>query len=131
MEFRRGALPSSRPPRSPLPSCSPRIATIPYTLADGVDIGGSWTDARHVVHRHSYPSVAGYDLSTGWGTPTCGLIDQLSNSMPLTKDTTFSSLELTISTGKDNLEPWSEATAVISLANGSTLPQVTLKQQDA
>ena len=23
------------------------------------------------------PAVAGYDLSTGWGSPTCGLIDQL------------------------------------------------------
>ena len=37
--------------------------------ADVTTCGGGGTSA---------PAVKGYDLSTGWGTPTCGLIDQLS-----------------------------------------------------
>jgi hypothetical protein len=36
---------------------------------DTLTCGGGGTSA---------PAVKGYDLATGWGTPTCGLIDQLS-----------------------------------------------------
>jgi subtilase family serine protease len=43
------------------------------------DVIGNSTDATTCGGSgSSAPAVAGYDLSTGWGSPKCGLIDQLS-----------------------------------------------------
>ncbi len=41
------------------------------------DISGNSTDVSCGLTGQSAPAVAGYDLATGWGTPKCGLIDQL------------------------------------------------------
>lgn len=43
------------------------------------DIAANSTDsATCPFSGHSAPAVSGYDLATGWGSPKCGLIDQLS-----------------------------------------------------
>ena len=75
----------------------------------------------------TFNAVAGYDLATGWGTPACGLINQLGSITP-TVPATFGLLELLISTGGDDLRGDSSATADL-IAPGASLPfqTVTLK----
>jgi hypothetical protein len=71
-----------------------------------------------------YKSVAGYDMSTGWGSPTCGLIHQLATTTPYTSTQPNPYLDFLITTGHDDLNRNSSATAVIQLVNGksATLP---------
>jgi hypothetical protein len=97
-----------------------------HDIADGADIGA--IQKLPVPHKiHTFPSVAGYDLSTGWGTPTCQLISQLSTATPLTMNTTFAGVELLISTGQDNIRSDSEAKADIQLPSGSTPASLTVQ----
>ena len=42
------------------------------------DIIGNSSSTICAFTGQSAPAVAGYDLATGWGSPTCGLVDQLS-----------------------------------------------------
>lgn len=60
-----------------------------------------------------FPSVAGYDLVTGWGTPTCQLINQLSSTTPLSPQTDLTEAQIQITTGKDDLRQNSAATAEV------------------
>jgi hypothetical protein len=60
-----------------------------------------------------FKSVPGYDLVTGWGTPTCGLLTQVSTNNPLTPQTILTNGVLQITTGKDDLRTDSAATAKI------------------
>ena len=73
-----------------------------------------------------FRAVQGYDLVTGWGTPTCNLLTQLATQTPLTDTTPLVELEFIIGTGHDNLEKYSELTADILLPDGVTTEQVTL-----
>jgi hypothetical protein len=52
---------------------APNLYTTGFNdIADGV--------SNAFMGAPGFTSVAGYDLSTGWGTPTCGLITQLSST---------------------------------------------------
>jgi len=70
-------------------------------IADGVSNGG-------------FMSVAGYDLATGWGSPKCGLITQLSSNTPLTA-AGFSELQIHIQNGDDGIRDDSEASVDVFL----------------
>jgi hypothetical protein len=60
-------------------------------VSNGIGQGGS-----------GFRSVAGYDLCTGWGTPTCALINQLSSSTPLTPNQPLSLIRFIVTTGNDD-----------------------------
>jgi hypothetical protein len=47
-------------------------------------------------------AVPGYDLVTGWGSPTCQLVSQLATITPLTLNTPLSLIRFTVVTGDDN-----------------------------
>jgi len=77
----------------------------------------------------AFTSVAGYDLCTGWGTPTGGLIAQLSSQTPLTPNQPLSLIRFVITTGAADLGGGlhgSGATATVALKNGDTFT-LTLK----
>jgi hypothetical protein len=60
-----------------------------------------------------FPAVSGYDLQTGWGTPTCGLIGQVSTDTPLAPQTLLTEVQIDITTGKDDLRGDSAASALV------------------
>jgi hypothetical protein len=74
--------------------------------------GGSCTCPPTTVFP-GFPAVAGYDLVTGWGTPTCQLINQLSSTTPLSPQTLLTQAQIQITTGKDDLRQNSAATAEV------------------
>lgn len=87
-------------------------------VSNGVGGGGS-----------GHATVAGYDLCTGWGTPTCALINQLSSSTPLTPNQPLTLIRFVITTGNDDLGGGlhgSSATADVLLPDGGTFT-VTLR----
>ena len=53
---------------------------------------------------HGFTSVAGYNLTTGWGSPKTGLIDQLSSPTPLSPNTALGNIGITITTGPQGLQ---------------------------
>jgi hypothetical protein len=78
------------------------LSTDLYTVCfndvqDGVGNGNGWNSAT------GFSSVKGYDLTTGWGSPTCGLIQQLSTVTPLTPNQPLDLIRFVFSTGHDNL----------------------------
>ena len=66
-------------------------------IQDGVSNANGWGTA------YGFKSVTGYDLTTGWGSPTCGLIQQLSTVTPLTPNQPLDLIRFVFSTGHDNL----------------------------
>jgi hypothetical protein len=66
-------------------------------VTDGVTNANGWGSAS------GFKSVKGYDLTTGWGSPTCGLIQQLSTLTPLTPNQPADLIRFVISTGDDDL----------------------------
>ncbi len=62
-------------------------------------------------------SVPGFDLDTGWGTPTCGLIEQLSTLTPLSA---YEEMELDIG-ALSNVRQDSDVRADIYAADNATL----------
>jgi hypothetical protein len=77
----------------------------------------------------AFTAVSGYDLCTGWGTPTGALINQLSSQTPLTNNQPLTLIRFIITTGGADLGGGlhgSGATATVSLKNGDTFT-VTLK----
>jgi hypothetical protein len=54
------------------------LNTATYATSFNDIIGNSTDSTTCGGSGSSAPAVKGYDLSTGWGSPTCGLIDQLS-----------------------------------------------------
>jgi hypothetical protein len=73
-----------------------------------------------------FSAVAGYDLVSGWGTPTCNLLTQLASPAPLTDTTPLVELEFIIGTGDDDLRNHSVLTADILLPDGITHLTTTL-----
>lgn len=87
-------------------------------VSNGVGGGGS-----------GFNSVAGYDLCTGWGTPTCGLINQLSSPTPLTPNQPLALIRFVVTTGNDDAGGGlhgSSQTADVSLPGGGVFT-VTLR----
>ncbi len=75
-----------------------------HDIADGVNNQGD--DAVTTFPNNQglgHASVVGYDLTTGWGSPTCGLLDLISSSTPLSPQVTFSSLVAHVSSGTDGV----------------------------
>jgi len=68
-----------------------------------------------------FAPVVGYDLATGSGSPTCGLINQLGISTPLQPNQPLQFLEFLITTGHDNPRSDSAASAVITFKTGQTI----------
>ena len=69
-------------------------------------------------------SVAGYDLVTGWGTPTGALINQLSSTTPLTPNQPLSLIRFIVTTGDDDAGGGlhgSSQTATVFLFDGGTI----------
>ena len=50
-----------------------------------------------------FKTVSGYDLCTGWGSPTAALIDQLATLKPLTPNQPLGLIRFVIKTGGDGL----------------------------
>lgn len=94
-----------------------------FDIADGVSNGGCGGGGA------GHSSVTGYDLCTGWGTPTGALINQLGSNTPLTPNQPLTLIRFIISTGGADLGGGlhgSGATATVTLKNGGTF-SVTLK----
>jgi kumamolisin len=72
-----------------------------------------------------FTAVAGYDLVTGLGSPKCALIEQLASDTP-TGSPAFSQIQLTISTGNDNLGDHGSGAIAELYAPGATTPFQTL-----
>jgi len=96
-------------------------------VQDGVSNANGWGSAS------GFKSVKGYDLATGWGSPTCGLIQQLSTLTPLTPNQPLDLIRFVISTGGDDLRDnhccgcgGTGLTATVLLQDGSSF-SVTLK----
>jgi hypothetical protein len=76
-----------------------------------------------------FSAVPGYDLVTGWGSPTCQLINQLATLTPLDPNTPLSLIRFTIVTGNDDAGGGlhgSSQTADVLLQDGSSFT-VTLR----
>lgn len=76
-----------------------------------------------------FTSVAGYDLTTGWGTPTCQLLNQLAIPTPLTPNIPLDLIRFVIKTGNDDMGGGlhgSSGTADILLQGGGSFT-VTLR----
>ena len=84
----------------------------PYSL--------SFIDVADGVSTGTFSSVAGYDLATGWGTPTCGLINQLA-STPSQNPQTFQLMQVHISNGGDGIRDDSTGLVTVFL-NGAIQP---------
>jgi hypothetical protein len=95
-------------------------ATTFHDVADGVSNFDGFAIGK--------TSVPGYDLTTGWGTPTCALIQQLASSSPLTPATILTEGELEIVTGKDDLRSDSLAQVDV-LFQGQTTPVTFLLKE--
>jgi hypothetical protein len=67
------------------------------------DIQDNLSNANGWGSATGFQSVKGYDLATGWGTPTCGLIQQLSTLTPLGPNQPLDLIRFVISTGNDDL----------------------------
>jgi hypothetical protein len=72
---------------------------------------------------NGFNAVVGYDLVTGWGSPTCKLVTQLATKTPLTDETPLDLIEITIVTGGDDLgggANGSSATVDVLLQDGTS-----------
>jgi hypothetical protein len=68
-----------------------------------------------------YTAVPGYDMATGWGSPTCNLVLQLGTSTPYTSHQPLSHLDLILITGGDDLRNDSTGTITINFQNGQSI----------
>jgi hypothetical protein len=77
-------------------------------------------------------AVPGYDLVTGWGSPTCQLVSQLATVTPLTLNTPLAEIRFTIVTGDDDAgggQNGSTQTADVLLQDGTSFT-VTLRNSN-
>ena len=96
-------------------------------VADGVT-NGPFT----LIGFTGYPSIAGYDLATGWGSPTCALLTQLATPTPLAPHTPFSYVQVLIASGASPRgngigEPGSAASVDIDFKDGTHMVSIMLK----
>jgi hypothetical protein len=69
-----------------------------------------------------FTAVAGYDLTSGWGTPRCGLIAQLASPAPL-NPATFTLVQIHVNNGDDGIRDNSIASYTINFNGG--IPPIT------
>ena len=84
-----------------------------HDIADGVTNGP--------FGNGGYPSVPGYDLATGLGSPTCNLAYQLATTTPLTPNTPLYWVDFVVTTGGDDLRDNSGAFAAITFHGGAQI----------
>jgi hypothetical protein len=79
-------------------------------------------------------AVAGYDLVTGWGSPTCQLVSQLATVTPLTLNTPLSLIRFTVVTGDDDAgggQNGSTQTADVLLQDGTSFTETLRNSNEA
>jgi Pro-kumamolisin, activation domain len=67
-----------------------------------------------------FTSVTGYDLTSGWGTPKCGLLTQLASPAPLNPQT-FTLIEVHVNNGDDGIRDNSITSYTVNF-NGGIAP---------
>ncbi len=77
-----------------------------HDIADMVNAGAGGSGG--------FVSVAGYDLNTGWGTPTCTLLQALAGNHP-TSPVGYSLMEVHITNGDDGINDGNNETATLSV----------------
>ena len=91
----------------------------------------TFNDIADGVSTGTFKSVTGYDLTTGWGTPTCGLITQVAAPAPL-NPAAFPEIQIHINTGDDGIRDDSIATLTVNFNGGVAPPLVnTFHPQNA
>jgi hypothetical protein len=109
---------------------SPTIYAIGATRQTAADVySTTFNDindglANNNGYGPGFPSAPGFDMATGWGTPSCNLLLQLAAPAPLSPDAPLVLLTVTTFTGDDDLRDDSEVTAVVTLQDMSTFPVV-------
>jgi Pro-kumamolisin, activation domain len=99
-------------------------------IQDGVSNGGGGGGGG----GGGFSSVAGYDLCTGWGTPTCALINQLSSLTPLKPNQPLSLIRFVVTTGNDDAgggKNGSTQTADVLLPGGGSFTLTLRNSSDA
>lgn len=90
----------------------------------------SFNDIADGVSTGTFTSVIGYDLTTGWGSPTCGLITQLASQAPL-NPTSFAEIQVHINNGDDGIRDDSIASFTITFNDGTPSLSNTFHPQNA
>jgi hypothetical protein len=104
-----------------LPGAQDLYGTSFHDIADGV-----FNSATPGLQ--GFAAVAGYDLATGWGTPTCGLVKQLSAFDP-TAPQTYNQVLVHLANGEDGVEDQSSVDADLVSAGGTVLATIKIKVQ--
>ncbi len=68
-----------------------------------------------------FPAVGGYDLATGWGSPSCALLRLLSSASPLTPQA-FSQVYAHIESGPDGLNDATSVDLVVNTTDPNLAP---------
>jgi hypothetical protein len=76
---------------------------------------------------NGFPSVVGYDLATGLGTPTCALIQQLGTQNPTTPQT-YSQILVHVANGHDGVDDDSSVVLDVLGLDGNLIRSLVLKQ---
>jgi hypothetical protein len=104
-------------------------------LPGGADIyTSSFHDINDLVNNSAtpgvpgFPSVTGYDLATGWGSPQCGLIQQLGSFNPVAPQS-YDQIEIHLASGHDGVNDQSSVLLDLVGAGGTLLQELTLKAQ--
>ncbi len=83
----------------------------------------SFNDVADGGNNGAFTAVNGYDLVTGWGTPTCGLINQLGSPAPLNPQS-FTLVQVHVNSGDDGIRDNSIASLTVNLTGGGTFINV-------
>jgi kumamolisin len=113
---------------------NPTLYAIGLTRGSPTDLySNSFNDITSGNNANGFGSgfnaLPGYDLVTGWGSPTCQLVNQLATLTPLDPNTPLSLIRFTIVTGNDDAGGGlngSMQTADVLLQDGSSF-SVTLR----
>jgi hypothetical protein len=116
---------------------NPTLYAIGLTRGSPTDVySNSFNDITSGNNANGFGSgfnaVPGYDLVTGWGSPTCQLVNQLATVTPLDPNTPLSLIRFTIVTGNDDAGGGlhgSSQTADVLLQDGSSFT-VTLRNSN-
>jgi hypothetical protein len=99
-------------------SANDLYATSFHDIADGGNNANGFSSG--------FTTVPGYDLTTGWGTPTCGLINFLAAPMPLNPPPSFQLLQIHISNGDDGIRD--DSTGLLAVFMAGALQPIILNE---
>jgi hypothetical protein len=111
---------------------NPALYAIGETRGTAVDLyEGTFHDivdgvANNVPASDGFPSVAGYDLATGWGSPRCLLLQQLGTYQP-TAPQTFGTVLVHVANGHDGVDDDSSVRLDLRNVYGETITTMLLK----